>query len=189
MTNLISEAGPVFAIVVLGVIGFIALIGVSVVRYRAIARAANKLVELALGGRADQARIYARNATQDLNPLLDALGGQLSRPRHRSLFRDLLMLLALPIPTVLLAIYGLSRIRGTADHKVGATAALMYGLAVLVPLSFAAAFGLIGIGRHARRLVRGSCVTLLARNVRAAVDTDVAEALRRGPATRDPRCE
>ena len=49
-------------------------------------------------------------------------------------------------------------------------AALLLGLVILLPLSFAGAFAILILGRHAGRLVRGSCVTLLARSVKASIE-------------------
>jgi hypothetical protein len=182
-----AEASGALLIVGLGVLGIVVLTALAFLRAQELQRIANKLVELALSGRADEARILARNATRDITSLLDALGGDLTAPKRPSPFRDLALVLPIATPAIALAFYCISKIHGGAEGRVAGASSTLVGFAILIPVSFAAAFAIIAIGRHSARLVRGSYVTLLARNVKTTLDAEVAEALRRGPAQRDPR--
>jgi hypothetical protein len=186
--KVMAESGPAVVIVALGVASIIALTAIAFMRAHGLQRTAAKLVELALGGRADQARIHARNANRDLRPLLDALGGELSRPRRAPLLKDGLLLALIPAPTAILFLYGLTHIAGQADNKLSIAAAFLLGMGILIPLSFAGALAIIALRGYSGRMVRGSYITLLARNVRTAIDSEQAEALRRS-SPRDPRGE
>jgi hypothetical protein len=159
------------------------------VRHRSTSQTVTKLVDLALGGRADEARIQARNATREIAPLLDALGGDLSPPRSRSPAREVFLSVLVAAPPVTLCIYALSAIAAQVPHRASVAASFLVGLAILAPLSIASVLGVIGVGRQTTRAIRGSCVTLLARHVKTAVDSEIAEALRRGNPVRDPRGE
>ncbi len=91
------------------------------------------------------------------------------------------------LPLVTLATVGAYKIQNGAETNVAWATPLLFGFAVLIPLTFAAGFTILSIGRHSTRLLRGSYVTLLARNVKIALEAEIAEALRRGPGVRDPR--
>jgi hypothetical protein len=184
-----TEVSIVLAIVGIGSIGIVTLTVFAFIHAHNAQRDANKLVELALGGRADEARIIARNASTEVSSLLDALGEKLSPPRRPSTFRDALMTVTVTLPLVTLATVGFYKIQNGAETNVAWATSLLFGFAVLVPLTFAAGFTILSVGRHSARLLRGSYVTLLARNVKIAFEAEIAEALRRGPGARDPRGE
>lgn len=182
-------SGAVSAIVLSGLLVNIAAVVFAFIRHRATAQTVTKLVDLALGGRADEARIQARNATREIAPLLDALGGELAPPRPRSPTREVVLLVVLSVWPVLLCAYGLSMVAAQSHERAVVAASFMIGLAVLTPLSTAAALSVVGVGRQTSRAIRGSCVTLLARQAKSAVDAEIADQLRRGNPTRDPRGE
>jgi hypothetical protein len=180
-----AESGPALLIVALGVAVIASLMAFALIRVRALQKTAEKLVELALGGHADEARIQARNANRDLLPLVDALGGELSRPSIAPVLKDALMLAAVPLPALALSIYGLAQMSAPGEGAVGTAASLLVGLAFLIPISFAAGFAIVALRRCSGRIVRGCHVTLLARNVRASTEPDTADTVRRAP--RDAR--
>src|SRR5947199_4851202 len=103
-----TEASAALVIVGLGVLGIIALTAIAFLRAQSSQRTANKLVELALDGRADEARILARNASRDLAALLDALAGDLTSPRRAaSTLRDLALVVPVAAPALVLGFYWL----------------------------------------------------------------------------------
>src|SRR5690242_18294836 len=110
------ETNAALVIIALGVAGIVALTAIAVLRAQATQRTANKLVELALGGRADEARILARNATSDVSSLLDALAGELSRPKRVSHIKDVLLLGPIVLPLLILGVHGAAQIRPNLEN-------------------------------------------------------------------------
>ncbi len=184
---MLLDSGAVSAIVTAGLLANVFAIFFAFSRHRSASQTATKLVDLALGGRADEARIQARNATREISPILDALGGDLSAPKRRTPSRELLLALALAIPPFALTAYAFSAVSEDSGPKRAIATAFLVGFAILAPLSLAAIAAIINLGRETSRAIRGSCITLLARQVKNAVDLEVADALRRGSTTRDPR--
>jgi hypothetical protein len=189
LIDMMLGSGAVSAIVILGLLMNIAAVVFAVLRYRSTSQTVTKLVDLALGGRADEARIQARNATREIGPLLDALGGELAPPRRRTPTREVLLIALLALFPIALCGYAMSVVGAQVPHRAAVATSFLIGLAILTPLSIAAVLGIIGVGRQTSRAIRGSCVTLLARQVKNAVDAETADALRRGNPVRDPRGE
>lgn len=175
--------------VALGVIAGIALVIWNAIRARKLRATFNELAFAALDGRPEEARVQARSGGRALGPLLDALGGKLAAPQTRSWLGDALMILGLHLPAVLLTIYATSVVR-TVDTaaRLPAASALFLGLAVMWPVAFAASVIVVSQSRSNARALRATCITLIAKSVKAQVDTELSESLRRGPA-RDPRGE
>ncbi len=176
------------SLVLLGV-GFIVIIGIVVlhaVRTDRIVHIAEDLMQLALEGRADEARIRARKAGKTMQPVLDALGGDVVPPPRRSMMRDSPWLLVIAAPVLLFVAYSLAELRDGAELRIHVATTLLFGTAVLLPVAFAASIAVFEISRRASRSVRGTCITLLAQNVKSAVDADRKDAIRRGP-RKDPR--
>lgn len=184
---MLLESGGVSAIVTAGILASIVGVAFAFSRHRAASQTATKLVDLALGGRADEARIQARNATREISPLLDALGGELTAPKRRTPTRELLLAILLALPPIALTTYAFSAVSEDSGSKRAIATSFLVGFALLTPISLAAIAGIINLGRETSRAIRGSCITLLARQVKNAVDAETAEALRRGTTTRDPR--
>lgn len=182
-------SGTVAAIVLAGVVINVFAVLFAWMRHRSTSATATKLVDLALSGRADEARIQARNATREIAPLLDALGGDLTTPQPRKPTRELGLSLLVVVAPATLCIYAFSSIAAHVPERTVTAASFMIGLALLAPLSVAAMLGVIGVGRQTTRNLRGSCITVLARQVKTAVDAEIADALRRGNPIRDPRGE
>lgn len=156
-------------------------------RSRSLTVTANRLVYLALDGRADEARILARRESRELRPVLDALGGEISAPSARPLLLDAACLVGISVLPLLTFLVGLGAM--APDHgaeRVTSAASLLAALAVLLPATAAAAAAVVELSRRAARAVRGATITLLARSVKATVDAELAEALKRG-SLRDPR--
>ncbi len=149
----------------------------------------NELVELARVGRAEQARIQARNGGRELAPLLSALSGDLTLPSARAWGDELLAIGATLIAPVLFLSHAFLMLRAQAETRVATAAALLFGLAILAPVGVLAAWLILELERRAYRTLRGACVTLMAKSAKASVDAEVADALRRGLITRDPRGE
>jgi hypothetical protein len=96
------------------------------------------------------------------------------------------MLIAAPVMAFVL--YNLTQLRPEGEVRVHVATVLLLGTAILLPTAFAAAIAVFEISRRASRSVRGTCITLLAQNVRGSVDVDRKDALRRG-VKKDPRGE
>ncbi len=127
-----------------------------------------RLLRLAETGRADEARIEARNSGRVMAPVLRALGGGLSLPTHRPLLRDLTEIGALVLPIVALVGYGLvSGAAADPDERVAVAIVLFLGLGLLLPLVLGTATGVVMLSRSAGRFVRGVCIRLVARRVEA----------------------
>lgn len=188
MTAMLTGATTATVILLVGILGILGVLALSIHRYRSTEETSRRLVELALSGRPDEARIRARNSTAELEPILDALGGELTSPRRRSVLKDMFLLALLTIPAGVLGLYSWSAIRRSTENTVEVSSVLLTGFAVLLPLSAGVGLTIVGLGRQTWRLVRGSCITLLARSVRTAVESEISEHLRRGPnSIRDPR--
>src|SRR5262245_6709044 len=142
------ESGPVSALVAIGLLTNVLAVVFAFMRHRATSETVTKLVDLALGGRADEARIQARNATREISPLLDALGGDLSPPRPRSPAREIILAIGIAVWPLTLCIYALSAINTPAPHRAAIAASFLVGLAILAPLSIAAMLGVVGVGRQ-----------------------------------------
>jgi hypothetical protein len=170
----------------------LAVIGAIVLLHNArtdkVVRVAEDLLQLAKEGRSDEARIRARRAGRALQPVLDALGGDVVPPPRRSMVYDSPWVLLIACPVMAFVAYGLSQLRVSGETRIHVATALLFGTAVLLPAAFAAAIAIFEISRRASRSVRGACITLLAQNVRSAVDDDRKDALRKGP-KKDPRGE
>lgn len=159
-------------------------------RGRKLADTAAQLAYVAMDGRPEEARVEARQGGRRLAPILDALSSDPTPPGTRPWLLEAAAVAALFVPPVLLVLYGWGSLH-TAEPaaRPGAAAALFIGLAVLLPTTLSSAALVVLLGRRSARLVRGSCVSLIARGVRATVDAETAEALRRGQGPRDPRGE
>jgi hypothetical protein len=164
----------------------IGLVVLHLMRSERIVRAAEDLLQLAQEGRADEARIRARRAGKPMQPVLDALAGEVIRPPRRSMLHDSPWVLLLAAPAMAFGIYTLSMLRVESESRVPVATVLLLGTAVLLPIAFAAAIAMFEISRRASRSVRGTCITLLAQNVKSSVDLDRKDALRRGT-KKDPR--
>jgi hypothetical protein len=189
LIDMMLQSGWVSAIVVVGLVANVFAVAYAFIRHRSTSQTVTKLVDLALGGRADEARIQARNATREIAPLLDALGGDLIPPRGRSPVREAYLIACILMPLAALFVYALSAISANVPQRATVAASFLVGLAILTPFSIAAMLGVIGVGRQTTRTIRGSCVTVLAKQVKTAVDAEIADALRRGNPVRDPRGE
>lgn len=181
------DATGAWSIVLAGTLLVAGLFAWCARRARATTTTVTRLVDLALGGRADEARIQARNASAELGPVLDALGGELAPPRRRPYWRDAVAAALTPLPLVILSVFAFTGLRSAGPDRVELASAVLIALGILLPICAAGAFAIIAVARHTDRSMRGSCVTLLARNVKGAVDAEVADALRRGANLRDPR--
>ena len=170
----------------LAVIGAIVLL--HNMRTEKIVRVADDLLQLALEGRADEARIRARRAGKTMQPVLDALGGDVLPPPRRAMLRDSPWLALIAAPVMAFVLYSLAELRVSGETRIHVATALLFGTAILLPAAFAAAIAVFEISRRASRSVRGTCITLLAQNVKGSVDFDRKDALRRG-AKKDPRGE
>ncbi len=165
-------------------LGFVASGAVLAAKYRrsqGLSLIADELLDLAKEGRADQARIKARGAPRALGPILNALSGSLEAHRRRPFHYDLPWLLVLALPPILLVLNGLASARyGSALERSAAVGGLAIALSLLFPFTLAAAAGVLANSRQVSRKVRAVCVHLLQRNVRAQIDKERSEALRRG---------
>jgi hypothetical protein len=170
----------------LSVIGAIVLL--HNMRTEKVVRVADDLLQLALEGRADEARIRARRAGKAMQPVLDALGGDVLPPPRRSMLRDSPWLALIAAPVLAFVLYSLAELRVKGETRIHVATALLFGTAILLPAAFAASIAVFEISRRASRSVRGTCITLLAQNVKSSVDVDRKDALRKG-AKRDPRGE
>ncbi|MEM7676717.1 MAG: hypothetical protein AAF449_12010 [Myxococcota bacterium] len=150
---------------------------------------ADHLLSLATAGRADEARIQARQGAKDLEPMRVALRGVLSPPSTRPIIRDLvaiIIVLAFPVLTVIAGWQ--ASISPVAAERVIGVSASFTALAILLPITIIASALVITLGRRRARAIRGAAVQLLSRTVKATVDAEFAEALRRGN-LRDPRSQ
>lgn len=181
-----DETNKVALIVAAGGVGSLLVILLTLDRHKKLVGMANRVLELALAGRTQEARAQARQGSRDILPLVDALGGALVRPEPARSTGDVLALFGLLGPWLLLAAYGMLALAD--DGKRSAiVAALLLGVAALLPVSLASALIVVSLGRHAAHRVRASSVAVLAKNVKSAVEAEVAEAMRRTAAPRDPR--
>lgn len=189
MTTLIHSVVAATVPLVLLVAGLLAMIAIVFWHARRTNRVvdlAQELLNLALDGRADEARIRARSAGRAIRPLLGVLGGEAAPPSRRAMLEDTPWLLLISVPVVLFVGYSLANLDAGGEAQIQAATALLFGTAILLPAAFAASISIFEISRRATRAVRGTCITLLAQNVKAAVDLDRQEAVRRGP-KKDPR--
>ncbi len=153
-----------------------------------LARRAAQVVFLALDGRTDEARIQARSERGGLAPLVEALSGVLSAPSARPLWRDAAALVSLGVFPALLFARGLAALdAGAPADRIAAASALLGWGSVLLPVIGGASLAVVELGRGSARAIRGSCVSLLAKSVRAAVDAELNQAHRRALRARDPR--
>ncbi len=159
-------------------------------RSRRLSDKATRLLYLALDGRADEARIQARQESRELRPVLDALGGEVTPVSTRPLIQDALAVVALAVLPLVLVAYGFGVLIDPAgDKKIEASTALLLGIALLLPVGVAAVATILEMSRRSARDIRGACITLLARSVKTTVENERSEALRRGANVRDPRGE
>jgi hypothetical protein len=178
------------ALVALGLATAVGAVVLVALRAARLGATAGRLAYAALDGRPEEARVEARQGGRRLAPLLDALGSDPTPPRTRPWGIEVAVVVALFGPVMLLVLYGWGSLH-TAEPatRPAAAAALFLGLAVLLPAALSAAALVVLLGRRSARALRGTCVTLIAKGVRAAVDAEVADALRRGQGPRDPRGE
>ena len=165
------------------IIGFVVL---HLMRTERVVQVAEDLLQLAQQGRADEARIRARKAGKSMQPVLDALAGDVGPPPRRSMLRDSPWVLLIAGPVMAFVLYNLTQLREGGEVRVHVATVLLLGTAILLPTGFAASIAVFEISRRASRSVRGTCITLLAENVKGSVDVDRKDALRRG-AKKDPR--
>ncbi len=191
MSHLIAMLVADAASLTLGALSVAMAAGVvawSAFRGHRLARRAAQVVFLALDGRADEARIQARGERGGLAPLVEALGGELAAPTARPLWRDAAALASLCVFPALLLARGLAALdAGAPADRIAAASALLGWGALLLPLIGGASLAVVELGRASARAIRGSCVSLLARSVRAAVDAELNQAQRRALRARDPR--
>lgn len=188
LVDSILEAPLSLALLVAALLVIIGIVVVHGIRTDRIVRVAEDLMQLALEGRADEARIRARKAGKTMQPVLDALGGEVIPPPRRSMLRDSPWLVLIAAPVLAFVLHSSSVVRSDVEGRIHVITTLLTGVAILVPAAFAAAIAVFEISRRASRSVRGTCITLLAQNVKSAVDLDRMDALRRG-AKKDPRGE
>lgn len=159
-------------------------------RSRRLSDKATRLLYLALDGRADEARIQARQESRELRPVLDALGGEVTPVSTRPLIQDAIAVVALAVLPLVLVAYGFGvLVDPSAAKKIEASTALLLGIALLLPVGVAAVATILEMSRRSARDIRGACITLLARSVKSTVEAERSEALRRGANLRDPRGE
>ena len=173
---------PVILVLVIVGLGFAgATIVWSARAMQKLAQQSHQLLALARAGRADEARIQARQNPRDLGPMLGALGGQLQPPSPRPLVRDLIGVVGVSIFPALAVLAGwqASLIEDPAA-RIGGLSASFAALAILLPTAMAATTLVISMGRRGARIVRGAAVQLLARSLRAGVDIEAPDSLRRG---------
>ncbi len=170
---------------ILVTIGFVVL---HALRTDRIVRIADDLLELALEGRADEARIRARKAGRTMQPVLDALGGEVIPPPRRSMLRDSPWLILIAAPVLAFVLYNLAELRTSGVARIHLATVLLFGTAILLPTAFASAIAVFEISRRASRSIRGACITLLAQNVKSSIDVDRKDAVRRG-VKKDPRSD
>lgn len=158
-------------------------------RSQALESRSSRLLLLFLEGKADQARIQARNSGKSLQPLLLALGGELAAPSPRSLLADLGWIVLLSLGPLGLLAHSLGRlVARDGQDKTPVAAALVIGLAVLLPVTTLAASAIVQLSRQTARALRGHCITVIAKTVKATIESETAESLRRGGnAAKDPR--
>lgn len=147
-------------------------------------RKANRLVELALGGRIEEARIAARKASRDVAAVLAALIDEPKPPQRTSLSKPVGFVLLSLVPALIVAFKAGGQLRNAPIHSAN-TLILVVGL--LLPVLAWGALMIVALHRHAARMVRGSYITLLARNVKTVVEAEMVEAIRRSGPIRDPR--
>ncbi len=177
----------VLAIVAVGALGCLALAVLVVRRHGRLAADTARLLYLALDGRPEEARVEARASARRFAPVLSALSGDLAPPKPRRPASDLLAVVLLFAPPAALIGYVLwAAQNGDFAARAHAVGGGLLGLGLLLPLSTIAAAVVIAAARRSARSVRGSCLTVLAKSARVAVDADVADALRQG-GLKDPR--
>lgn len=178
------------AIAALTCLAAIVVSGLNVVRHRRLRETANRLAFTAMDGRPEEARVEARTAGRQLAPLLDALGGELTPPQRRPWLIDAVTVVALHLPVLLLVAYGVSAVRtADIDARLPAAAGLFVGLAVAWPVALLGSTVVVMQARRSARALRGTCIGLIAKSVKSAVDAELAEQLRRGGGVKDPRGE
>ena len=179
----------ILTLLVVGVAASVAVVALAVRGVRRLDDESAKLVALARSGRADEARIQARQGPRDMAPILAALGGELATPSPRPFVRDLVAALGVSIfPILVMVAAWQSAALANAAERVAGISASFLALSILLPVTFAAATLVITFGRRGARVVRGAAVQLLSRSVKIAVDAELSETLRRG-GHRDPRGE
>jgi hypothetical protein len=153
---------------------FVAILAVLLAfrRSQAIEAQSTRLLVLALEGKADQARIQARTAGAEAAPLLAALGGEMQGPSLNRLLRDLGWVAMLNVWPAALVIHSLSQLsRRDGGDKTAIAAALLVGLAVLLPIATFASATIVQLSRSTARSMRGHCISLLAKSVKVDGDS------------------
>ena len=178
------------ALALLSLVSAVVLVATGGLRQRRLLETANRLSYTAMDGRPEEARVEARTAGRGLAPLLDALGGELTPPQRRPWLIDAGTIVVLHVPVLLLLGYGAGAVRGAdIDARLPAIAALFVGLAIAWPVALIGAAVVVVQARRSARALRATCIGLIAKTVKSAVDAELAEQRRRGGGIRDPRGE
>lgn len=178
------------ALLALVVIGIIVAISATLLSVRGLHRLtaqSGRLLSLARAGRADEARIQARQGARDLAPILAALGGHLTAPGPRPLVRDLVAVAAVcAFPALVVAASWQASMRSDPGDRIAGLTASFIALAILLPTALTASTLVVTLGRRGARVVRAAAIQLLTKTVKAHADMELAEAARRSE-PRDPR--
>ena len=159
-------------------------------QHRQAAKTAGQLIYLALEGSPEKARVQARTAGRAMQPILRALNGELSPPSTRPYLQDFIWFAIIYTAPALLLVHTWQTLnQATGSMRLAGGLALFLGLAILVPLSLSASLFIVIGARRSARIVRGHCITMVARHVKGVVDAELSDALRRGTHPRDPRGE
>ncbi len=175
------------ALVIIGVIVSVSAVLLAVRAVRQLTAQSGRLLSLARAGRADEARIHARQGSRDLAPILDALGGHLTAPAPRPLVRDLVAVAAVcTFPALAAAASWQASLRSDPGERIAGLTASFVALAILLPTALTASTLVFTFGRRGARVVRAAAVQLLTKTVRSHADIELSEAARRSE-PRDPR--
>lgn len=189
MTPLIQNLVGATVPVVLLVVALFFMIGVVLFhasRTQRMIAEADDLYGLAIDGRSDEARIRARKSGRAMKAMLDVLGGEVAAPPRRAMVREAPWIVAIALPVAVFVSHGLRSFGDDGETRIRAATAMLLGTALLLPSAFACSIAVFEVSRRATRAVRGACVALLAQNVKAAIDNEKKDAVRRGP-KKDPR--
>lgn len=160
-------------------------------RLNDLAETFNRLAYLAQDGRPEEARVEARALGKALRPLLDALSGDLTAPSPRAWLDNAIAVTVMHLPSLLLVAYGATSVRSAEmQSRLPSTVAFFVALAIVWPIALASSVAFIVQSRRSARALRATCIALVAKGVKAQVDHELSESLRRGGgANRDPRGE
>ena len=186
LETLLSQPA-LLALVIVGLTVSISAVLLSMRAVHQLTVQSGRLLGLARNGRADEARIQARQSTHDLAPLLAAFGGEVVRPPVRPVIRDVVAVAAVStFPALATVACWQASLQTNAGDRITGLSAGFIALAILLPSATISAALILGFGRRGARVVRGAAVQLLANSVRMDVESDPAEVARRNRA-RDQR--